>query len=832
MCTSSMTMKVDRRMMVLLLCFLATAPAWATWRDDALDIVRRSTESVADKQLATLERTDPISRYTIWYAINEYRLSRLYGEPQRRERALRVCEALAEHLRTDDERFHAAQAMQLQSALVELVQMRRWIVEEKARDAAWLTRFDAALARAADDIVRWVPERETMNRASYGGASLQAMVTEFPDHPHVSDWRRYADAVWNDWSAQHDTIEDASGYNALWLITMFVMAEERGEELLPPAALHALLDRWAVQVTPAGTMPDYGDTYFHGANAMWTAVFAYVASMLGDGAYERLARELFAYQQSQFENGVAQDPSHMHWLAWACARPGPSEREPSLHSIVTQRVDRYGRRRLDKIILRDARPHEQPWPPSLALINLFDGGYHGHADAGAVVTLVRSDTVYLHELGYHQNEDRYHNSLLILPPQAPFLERESEFVAGIWNTSVLDLRNPWTYTGGQAPDLAQIDTLFFRVDDEDATNLGAELRFSDILLLGHDKQTSLEHLLSRPLHWSNAERVASSEEPAYWRSRVSFGDDTRSERHWVSLKLDPPLDLSAFERIELRWSMTDNRLDPEIGLQFGLQEAERTQRWRLSNTAAYREVTGCNLVDLTRAAWATISLRLVDRCGTRHEQLRQVVLLKPQGALLVRDTLVPRQSCECQVGQLWHVEEIEERGDNWFIARSEVMYADRDVTWRTNPGRLLVRFFPEAGHEIAAGRHELTDRGRTIAQRWALYDRLAGTLAADVPVSFTCLLSPIDEETPEAEMLWHVGPACLVRIDDDLLLLNPSQEQVHGRIEGDAGFCWAEMEEGALVRCTAEAGALAIDGRTLKSPGPRATVEFEESSGL
>ncbi len=814
-----------------LLSLLVAVPAGASWRDQAMEVVRRSTDIVREKHLALLDRPGAVSRYTVWYAADEHRLYRLDGDAERLEHVIAVCDAIAERVLGDDEALQRAQAIQLQSAVMELVQIRRGLVEAGAVSDEWLGRFDRALAAATDQIIAHVPERETMNRASYGGASCQAMLAEFPEHPHAEAWRNYADAVWGDWTTHRDTIEDGAGYNALWLLTMLVMADERGEPLAPPDELRALLERWAVQVTPAGTMPDYGDTYFHVPTALWCALFARAATVLEDGRYERLARELFEYRRSQFAGQIAEDPSHMHWLAWACTEPGPEEAEPELRSTVTRRVDRYGWTLFDKLILRDARPHRGEWPASFAMVNLHDMGYHGHADAGAVVSLVRGDTVHLHELGYHADQDRYHNSLLVLPHEAPFPEREREFMAGSWNHAVLDLRRPFTYTGRSAPDLSRIDALFFRIDDEDATNLEGELRFREVRLAGPDGATLLEELVGEPGQWSNAERLEEQDGPAEWRSAIAFTDDTSSERHWVTWQLSRPVDLGAFERIELMWSLSDNRLDRQIGVQFGLQEGEHTQRWRIAAYPAHREVTACELLDLERAAHARIELRVADRGGAAHRQLRQVALLKPRGALIVRDTLFPEGSGVRQVGQVWHVEEIADRGDDWFIARSEVMYPDRDVVWRTEPGEMLLRFFPRPGHEVGSADHALVDRGREIAQRWAVYDRWSGQLNMHFPRSFTCLLWPLEGEVPDCEMLWEDGERCLLRIGEDLVLLNPGGERVEGRIGGDASFCWAEMEHRRLAHCTAQAGELSVDGAEIKPAGERGAVEFEGGRG-
>jgi len=815
---------------------LAGASCPAAWRDDALELVRRSTDAVGEKQIGVLDRQGAVSRYSVWYAYNEYFLHLRDGAAGRRERALKVCEAVMERVLSDDAELHRDQASQLQSAVAELVQMRRWMIEDGSVDARWLKRFDEALAVATDHMLEHVPERETMNRASYGGASCQAMVTEFPDHPHAPAWREYADAVWGEFTSQWDTIEDASGYNALCMATIMALARERGaEDDLRGPQVRALLDRWAGQVTPAGTIPHYGDGYFHSPLAMWTAAFARAATLTGDGRYERLAREMFEFQQSQFEGQLPSDPSHMHWLAWACSEPGPAEVAPEFASALNTRRDRYGRELLDKLILRDRRPHEAGWPTCFAMVNLHELGYHAHSDAGAVVSLVRGSTIHLHELGYHQDQDRYHNTLLVLPPEARFPEREREFVAGRWNHAALDLRKPFTYCGREAPDLSKITALFFRLDDDDAVNAEFDLLVDDLraargdALAGEEESALLADFEDAEAAeaWTNAEAVAAPGGGHCVRSQVSFANENASERHWVTWTFDEPLDLSGYERLEFRWKLTDNRLDRKIGAQFGLQDNERTQRWRFGSYPTHREVTDCRLFDFERAAYAQVRLRLADRTGAWHRQLRQVALLKPSGALLVRDTLIDGAECELQLGQVWHVEEVVERGDGWFVAHSEVMYPDRDVTWRCVPGDMLVRFFPQGGHSVGATERQIVDRGRNIAQRWILYDHWKGRAQPGEKLSFTCLLLPVEAgQRPEVEILQQEDEMCLVRVGEDLVLLNPEGTPVEAELRGDARFCYVERQGGQVKHCCAEASRLRLGDQVLKAPGASACIEF------
>lgn len=81
---------------------LAGASCPAAWRDDALELVRRSTDAVGEKQIGVLDRQGAVSRYSVWYAYNEYFLHLRDGAAGRRERALKVCEAVMERVLGDD----------------------------------------------------------------------------------------------------------------------------------------------------------------------------------------------------------------------------------------------------------------------------------------------------------------------------------------------------------------------------------------------------------------------------------------------------------------------------------------------------------------------------------------------------------------------------------------------------------------------------------------------------------------------------------------------------------------------------------------------------------
>jgi len=406
--------------------------ALAATRADYAALMARATVPMSRSQLRYISKLGnrAVSRYAVWYAAVEAFLSREGDGPERAARAKRVLAVVNRCALDGADAEKAALFKQMEFGLFHAARTYEWLGEMGQLTAPERERVESALIVCANGVLEFAAERGAMNRTPWAGLGPATMARLFPRRPEAKMWLEYAEKTWQDWWSFRDTFEDASGYNALWLVGVLLQAEQLGK-----------------------------------------------IDLLREPAVERL----FEYASEQFTaRGMVNSPEQMVALVHACtwARDDLPAKAPALASAVTKRRDPYGRTLLDKLVLRAGH--------SYALVNLHDGGHHAHADGGAVSAFVAGGSVLLHELGYHQNEEQHHNTVLVRPADEPFLFGEEPFRPGRWYTSELDLRRPHTYTGGLVPDLERIASLFFRIDDRDETNVGFD--FSVVRIEGIDGQ--------------------------------------------------------------------------------------------------------------------------------------------------------------------------------------------------------------------------------------------------------------------------------------------------------------------------------------------------------
>lgn len=128
----------------------------------------------------------------------------------------------------------------------------------------WLSPADdqkmrGHIAPSADYLVNF-QEWGAMNRASLRAEAMLYAAKALPDHPNQPRWRRLGEAIlndnWNQWE-----IEDASGYNAIWLYSLLGLAShvKEDESLYRTPIMTYYFEYFLQLISPPGIVPDFGD---------------------------------------------------------------------------------------------------------------------------------------------------------------------------------------------------------------------------------------------------------------------------------------------------------------------------------------------------------------------------------------------------------------------------------------------------------------------------------------------------------------------------------------------------------------------------------------------
>lgn len=726
---------------------VATVRVYAATRAEYVALMQRGADAMSQSQLRTVRgpQPRPVSRYTVWYALVEAFLARHEGQTQRAAKATQILVAVNRCVLEGDSRAKVAQFAQMEFCLFDATLAYGWLSEVGALAPSERKRTEAMLIACADGVLEHKAERGAMNRAVLAGLGTAAVARLFPQATGAAVWREFADKTWLDWWSYRDTFEDASGYNALWLCGVFLQAEQMGKaDRLHTTEVEALVDRFSKLRSPIGPIPDYGDAIWCGGWAFWVAIFERAAGLSGRADFRHAAEAVFRHSMRQFERGaVTRSPAQIAPLvhAWRWSREGLEPCAEPMGSLCAKRRDPYGRALWDKLVLRGGPSSNDPY----VLVNLHDGGYHGHADGGALSAFVAGGSVLLHELGYHQGEEQCHNTLLVRPADEPFLFSDVPFRPGRWYTSELDLRRSYTYTGGVAPDLTRISEMFFRIDDRDDVNAAFEFavdRIEGITREGAERplvDLASPDAAKRWVGHSASEAATSRGVDA----RIEFRHADRSERAWLTRRFEPPIDVSGYARIRVRWRSGDARLDPKLGLQFGLNGVEGTQRWRISHRRTYRETVQAYVQDCGPVVYAKVTQRMVDCLGRPLAHTRELALVKRSSLLCVHDRVRIEVRGEYAIGPVWHVQNISAAGGKGFVCRDDWQWDDLTVRWASPARPVWVEMAGPPGAVAGRTEHVFREWGRTVPQRHHVYSRWVGHREPGTSVAFLSLLLPL-----------------------------------------------------------------------------------------
>ena len=278
------------------------------------------------------------------------------------------------------------------------------------------------------------PEWGAHNRALLRAEGWYYGFLAMPDHPNAPKWKQMAEIVAHDNLTQWE-IEDASGYQAIWLASLLSYAEIAGHEasLFDAPLITYYAEYFKRLFSPASTMPAFGDSNWNPGWDRFIAVFEKLGTVYQDEELKWIAKQLFAKALEANRYGVVA-ASHLT-MAHQWTDESLDAQQPSSGS---QEVleDLAGK----KVVFRNG------WDPTSTylLVNYRDEGdggsphrdylrntltveeekaHHGQADENDIPLLMSGGSVLLHSSGYRSGlpsgplgqyrADYYQNKLVV-----------------------------------------------------------------------------------------------------------------------------------------------------------------------------------------------------------------------------------------------------------------------------------------------------------------------------------------------------------------------------------------------------------------------------------
>jgi hypothetical protein len=352
------------------------------------------------------------------------------------------------------------------------------VFNSKARE-----KIERELAFSLDHIF-YFPEWGAHNRAMLRAESLHYGALALANHPNAKKWRQLASTLASDSLSQWE-IEDASGYSAVWLYSLFSYAEVSGStEVFESPLVKYALDYFLNLLAPHGSIADFGDANWHGGWDRFIPVFEKAATVYRNPRYKFAAQELLARAlERSSKNAASSFPGVGAGSAFTDAFRWADD------SIVPQKPASASREVLDDIVGKKV-VFRNGWERSstFLLLNYRDEGeggilqrdylrntlsveeekaHHGHADENSIGLLMSGGSVLLHDGGYRDSlpsgpwgayrSDYFHNRIVARKNKRPAGKDVFEFI-----------RNSGAY---RPVETRKIDFLKFRAVDMSRTRL-------------------------------------------------------------------------------------------------------------------------------------------------------------------------------------------------------------------------------------------------------------------------------------------------------------------------------------------------------------------------
>ena len=296
--------------------------------------------------------------------------------------------------------------------------------------------------------------------------------------PDKAKWAKHIAETWGEFLNKiKDIDENTTNYAPwdLWLILFYLDAKGQTDRLKTDAKLRYLYERYIYEIAPCGARPQYGSTNgWHDAPALWMYVFERVGQIVGDGRYKHQARLIWDYSTNHVENWhqyhlvYDQTVTMLTRLLAEVPDDGLKAAPIQAKSIATTRgrmrllpPDERARRNMwvetyadpvpNKIIFRGSNDPKSLW----AMVEMNGEAGHCSARPTSVNCLMDRETVLLASQGYHEQDARFHNMILIedlegtqglQPAQTITLPVMAEFRCGVYALAQVERYLRWPVT--------------------------------------------------------------------------------------------------------------------------------------------------------------------------------------------------------------------------------------------------------------------------------------------------------------------------------------------------------------------------------------------------
>ncbi len=319
-----------------------------------------------------------------------------------------------------------------------------------AIDAATKAKIEKEIAESISFIFRF-PEWGAHNRAMLRAEALIYAYLAMPHHPDATKWKQLADAIAAD-NLNHWEIEDASGYNPIWLHALFSYAEAAHRpDVYSSPMMRYYLEYYAKLIAPQGTIPDFGDAGWNASSSglRFVAIFEKGAAVFKDSLYKWAAQSVLETVAGRTSTLGVGDAYHLSdAYRWAdesvqSARPEGASQEVLDEVIGKKVVFRNGWDPQSTYLLLNYRDEgDGGWLDRTYLRNTIsveeEKMHHGHADENSIPLLMDRGAVLLTDAGYRDGlpsgqygawrQDYYHNRIVVRKDKRDTAQSVLEFV--------------------------------------------------------------------------------------------------------------------------------------------------------------------------------------------------------------------------------------------------------------------------------------------------------------------------------------------------------------------------------------------------------------------
>lgn len=567
-------------------------------------------------------------------------------------------------------------------------------------------RRDLARRQAQERITWFLDQRKSEDRyfdcniALADTLAVACLARVFADDPELrtGEIRRAVAALGQRILETGDLNENASNYASLGISFFLELARLEGwlDDVQRSEHFRNMFTRMRDIISPAGSIPEYGDGYFRHRQLRldFVLLLEMAARLYNDASFQQAASRFLPAAPE-----LDEDQLHRAYLLLALELFTPTlTTRPALSAVQSRRVPGTPVKTVpDKLILRTGtKPGD-----AMIMIDLYALGSHAHEYKRPSVGFYEVGGVPLfHNLGRRGTRSgQCGNSFWILdqPEAFPGYPREKD-----WNTATVpaDYCFPAAEPGTYRID----DSLLLR-------NFGTRdlrlLRFDNLRLEGPQGTLLLDGFESPKTWHSNVARhpkvkLESSRERTQgeFSQQVNwsiFGEQYCTRIFEERNVRNTTFRLADYDTVKLDYQYEGQHPHCNLRALF--------DRWiDLGDRPLHCEVSRAEVRQLGPDAWGRVEF--ADYNGPGNTLQRRLVLTR-EGVLVIVDAFTAGpHSGGWAGGQLWQLYTLQERGPDWFASASDGAYALASGT--TAERRMLVKFLKAPGVTIDAERVQPT----------------------------------------------------------------------------------------------------------------------------